>query len=409
MAAAGGRRRASAPSSCRSDGQINPVDVTLALARGARRRGARIFEEREGRATSSSTAAAPSASRPRRATSRPRRSCSPPACGRASWRRAAGVNVPLHAAEHFYIVTEPIPGLSRQLPVLRDLDDCAYYKEDAGKLLVGWFEPKAKPWGMDGIPESFCFEFAAAGPRPHRAAAGGARSAASRRSATSACSCSSTAPRVSPPTTAISSARRRRCEGLYVAAGFNSIGMQSAGGAGKVLADWIVDGHPPMDLWDVDIRRMAPFQRNRRYLQRAHGRGPRAALCDALAVPPAGERARRPPLGAARPAEGGRRLLRRDGGLGAAELVRAAGRDAGIRIQLRPAELVRRTRPTSIARCARTSACSTSPRSASSSSRGPTPRPRSTAYAPTTSPSPSAASSTRNGSTRAAASRPTSR
>ena len=85
---------------------------------------------------------------------------------------------------------------------------------------------------------------------------------------------------------------------LFVAAGFNSIGIQSAGGAGKVLADWIVDGHPPMDLWDVDIRRCMPFQRNRA-TSRSHGRGARAALCDALAVPAAGDRARRAPFGAA--------------------------------------------------------------------------------------------------------------
>ena len=90
--------------------------------------------------------------------------------------------------------------------------------------------------------------------------------------------------------------------GMFVAAGFNSIGIQSAGGAGKVLADWIVDGHPPMDLWDVDVRRMMPFQRNRSLPPRSHRRGPRAALRDALAIPPARDRARRPPLARSRPA-----------------------------------------------------------------------------------------------------------
>src|SRR5204863_5156872 len=71
--------------------------------------------------------------------------------------RSIGVNIPLHAAEHFYIVTEPIDELPRNMPVVRIPDECTYYKEDAGKLLVGAFEPKAKPWGMDGIPEDFCF------------------------------------------------------------------------------------------------------------------------------------------------------------------------------------------------------------------------------------------------------------
>ncbi|MDP7287674.1 MAG: FAD-dependent oxidoreductase, partial [Phycisphaerae bacterium] len=69
-----------------------------------------------------------------------------------------GVNVPLHACEHFYVVTEPIPDLPTNLPVLRDMDSCAYHKVDAGKLLVGAFEHNAKPWGMDGIPEDFEFD-----------------------------------------------------------------------------------------------------------------------------------------------------------------------------------------------------------------------------------------------------------
>ncbi len=71
--------------------------------------------------------------------------------------RMAGINVPLHACEHFYIVTEAIPGLT-QMPVLRVPDECAYYKEDAGKMLLGAFEPHSKPWGMDGIPDSFEFD-----------------------------------------------------------------------------------------------------------------------------------------------------------------------------------------------------------------------------------------------------------
>ena len=68
-----------------------------------------------------------------------------------------GVNIPLHAAEHFYVVTEPIEGLPNNLPVLRELSACNYFKEDAGKLLVGMFEPLAKPWGMQGIPKDLEF------------------------------------------------------------------------------------------------------------------------------------------------------------------------------------------------------------------------------------------------------------
>ena len=122
----------------------------------------------------------------------------------------AGVSVPLQAAEHFYIVTEPIAGLAPDLPILRDADACAYFKEDAGKLLVGWFEPKAKPWGESGIPENFAFEQLPADldhiepllERAMQPRAGACRARAS--------SSSSTGRRASRRTTAICSARRPR-------------------------------------------------------------------------------------------------------------------------------------------------------------------------------------------------------
>ena len=140
-----------------ADGQTNPIDTTQALARGARNRGARIIENTrvlgirvvQGRAAGVETDAGYI------------RADTVVLCA-GMWSHrlaaAAGVAVPLHAAEHFYIVTEPIHGLPSGLPVLRVPDECAYYKEDAGKLLLGCFEPMAKPWGMNGIPEDFCFD-----------------------------------------------------------------------------------------------------------------------------------------------------------------------------------------------------------------------------------------------------------
>jgi 4-methylaminobutanoate oxidase (formaldehyde-forming) len=178
----------------------------------------------------------------------------------------ADVVVPLHAAEHFYIVTEPMSGLTPDLPILRDADACSYFKEDAGKLLVGWFEPRAKPWGASGIPENFAFEqlppdlthieplFAAAMRRVPALAEAGVQVFFN-------------GPESFTPDDRYVLGEAPHVRGLFVAAGFNSIGIQSAGGAGKVLADWVLDGHPPFDLWDVDIRRFAPFQRNRRYLR----------------------------------------------------------------------------------------------------------------------------------------------
>lgn len=139
------------------DGQVNPADVTMAMAKGARQRGVSIREHTKveqilverGRAVGV------------RLTDREIRAKIVVIAG-GMWSRdlaaAVGVSLPLHAAEHFYIVTEPIADLKRDLPVLFCADECAYYKEDAGKLLLGCFEPEAKPWGMDGIPEDFCFD-----------------------------------------------------------------------------------------------------------------------------------------------------------------------------------------------------------------------------------------------------------
>ncbi len=247
------------------DGQTNPVDTTQALARGARNGGVRICEDVKVTAI-------------RTAHGRVTGVATPEGEIRADvvvncagmWAREVGgwanVSVPLHPAEHFYIVTEPIPGLTAGLPILRDADACSYFKEDTGKLLVGWFEARAKPWGERGIPENFAFDqlpadlshieslFERAMQRVPALASAGVQVFFN-------------GPESFTPDDRYLLGEAPEIQGMYVAAGFNSIGIQSAGGAGKVLADWIIDGHPPFDLWDVDIRRCAPFQRNKRYLR----------------------------------------------------------------------------------------------------------------------------------------------
>ena len=247
------------------DGQTNPVDTTQALAKGARSRGARILENVEvleivvekGRATGVKTASGDIAAE------------YVVNCA-GMWARdlgaKTGTTVPLHAAEHFYIVTEPIPEIKKHLPVLRDADACTYFKEDAGKLLVGWFEPVAKPWGMEGIPASFEFESLPDDLDHIEPLLEGAI----RRVpilGKSGIQLFFNGPESFTPDDRYMLGETPEVRNLFVAAGFNSIGIRSAGGAGKVLADWIVDGHPPMDLWDVDIRRVMPFQSNRRYLR----------------------------------------------------------------------------------------------------------------------------------------------
>jgi glycine/D-amino acid oxidase-like deaminating enzyme len=139
------------------DGQVNPADVTMAMAKGARNAGVTILEQTKvrkiltqgGRATGVETDAGVI-------------HAEKVVISGGMWSRdlaaGIGVSLPLHAAEHFYIITEPIADLPRELPVLFVGDECSYYKEDAGKLLLGCFEPEAKPWGHDGIPEDFCFD-----------------------------------------------------------------------------------------------------------------------------------------------------------------------------------------------------------------------------------------------------------
>ena len=178
--------------------------------------------------------------------------------------RMAGVNVPLHACEHFYIVSEPITGLT-QLPVLRVPDECAYYKEDAGKLMLGAFEPRAKPWGMEGISESFEFDqlqedFDHFEPILEKAV--------NRMPMLGEAGIHTffNGPESFTPDNAYHLGLAPNMDNVWVAAGFNSIGIQSAGGAGMALAAWMDTGAKPFDLGDVDISRMQPFQGNKHYL-----------------------------------------------------------------------------------------------------------------------------------------------
>ena len=247
------------------DGQTNPIDTTMALIKGATMRGVKVIENvvvdtiltKNGRAVGvSSESGEITAENVVIAT--------------GMWSRAlglaTGVDIPLQACEHFYIVTEPMPGLTPNLPVLRDPDNCAYYKEDAGKLLLGAFEPNAKPWAVDGIPEDFEFgelpdDFAHFEPI--------LEAAVRRLPALETVGIRKffNGPESFTPDVRYLLGETPDVEKLYVAAGFNSIGIQSAGGAGKALAEWIVGGHAPMDLADVDIRRVQKFQVNSKYLK----------------------------------------------------------------------------------------------------------------------------------------------
>ncbi len=246
------------------DGQADPANIAHALAKGARQNGAAIFEQTrvtgitqaKGRVTGVET-------------DRGSIEAEYVVNCAGMWGRdvglLAGVSVPLQACEHFYIVTEQIPELPRNLPVLRVADECAYVKEDAGKILLGAFEPVAKPWGLDGIPEDFCFDQL---PEDFDHFAPILEAAVKRLPIleTAGIHTFFNGPESFTPDDRYLLGEAPELAHFFVAAGFNSVGIQSAGGAGKALAEWMDGGQPPFDLWDVDIRRLQPFQNNRSYL-----------------------------------------------------------------------------------------------------------------------------------------------
>jgi 4-methylaminobutanoate oxidase (formaldehyde-forming) len=247
------------------DGRTNPIDTTLALARGARSGGATILENVTVTGVRREHGAATGVS-----TDRGDVACDVVVNCAGMWGREvgrmAGVNVPLHASEHFYIVTEPMAGVARDLPVLRDTDGYIYVREEVGGLLMGGFEPAAKPWGMDGIPDDFKFSLLPEDWEHFRLLMEQAcvripalETAPVRRHVNG--------PESFTPDNRYMLGEAPELRSFFVAAGFNSVGIASAAGAGQALAEWIVGGEPSIDLWDVDIRRFMPFQGNADYLR----------------------------------------------------------------------------------------------------------------------------------------------
>ena len=247
------------------DGKANPTDLTQSLAKGARNGGAKLiegikvtgFEIHNGRAVAVRTDQGDIG-------------CEVVVnCG-GQWAREigklAGVNVPLFSAEHFYLVTKKIDGVTPDLPVVRDPDGFIYYKEEVGGLVMGGAEPVAKPWAVDPIPDGFEFQLL---PEDWDHFQPLMENALHRTP------CLETAeirlllngPESFTPDGNFILGAAPEVAGFFVAAGFNSSGIANAGGAGRLTAEWIVGGEPSADLWDVDIRRFAPFTANRRFLR----------------------------------------------------------------------------------------------------------------------------------------------
>ena len=247
-----------------ADGVTSPVDTTMALAKGAKQRGARIIEgvAVERLIVDNGTLVGVE-------TERGFAEAETVVLAGGMWTRqlaaTAGVNVPLQACEHFYIVTEPIDGIDRGMPTVRDPENYTYFKEETGKIMAGFFEPRGKIWNLDGIPRDFTFgtlpeDWDHIGPVFERAI--------HRMPALADCGLQLffNGPEAFTPDGVYYLGEAPEVDNVFIAAGFNSVGIQSAGGVGWVMADWIADRHPPMDLSSVDIRRAFPFQGEPAYL-----------------------------------------------------------------------------------------------------------------------------------------------
>ena len=251
------------------DGQCDPANIAMALAKGARQRGAQIFEHTKVTAVTRANGRVTGVDYIGR-DGEPGHIAADVVvnCG-GMWGRdlaaQSGVTLPLHACEHFYLITEPVEGLGH-LPVLRVPDECAYYKSDAGKMMIGAFEPKAKPWGMAGIREDFMFDTL---PEDWDHFQPILEAAMERMPLfqTAGIHTFFNGPESFTPDDRYYLGEAPELGGYWVAAGYNSVGIAGSGGAGMALAHWIVEGEAPFDLWEVDIRRAQPFQRNRSYLK----------------------------------------------------------------------------------------------------------------------------------------------
>ncbi|MGF1667389.1 MAG: FAD-dependent oxidoreductase [Acidimicrobiia bacterium] len=247
----------------KEDGRVNPVDATMSLAAAARRRGARIVEgvsvsevlHRRGAVTGVRTSAGD-------IETEVVVNCA------GMWARQlgerSGVNIPLQAAEHYYLITEQIPGISADWPVIEDPASYGYYREEVGGLMIGLFEPVCAPWKVDGIPADSSFTTLAPdwdrmGPYVEKAM-GRVPVSAEIGVRTFFCGPESFTPDLAP---VVGEAPELR--NYFVAAGLNSIGILTGGGLGRVLAHWITTGRPDVDVTGFDIDRLHVYQSNPEY------------------------------------------------------------------------------------------------------------------------------------------------
>jgi glycine cleavage system aminomethyltransferase T/glycine/D-amino acid oxidase-like deaminating enzyme len=247
------------------DGKANPTDLTQALAKGARANGARIFERTRVTGVGIENGAVKSVQ-----TEQGDIACDCVVNAGGQWARQfgrlAGVNVPLYSCEHFYIVTGLIDGVHPDLPCLRDPDGYIYFKEEVGGFVMGGFEPDAKPWKVNPIPDDFEYTLLEDDWDQFEILMDNALIRVP------ALESADVKQFVNGPESFTSDGyfilgEAPEVRNYFVCAGFNSMGIASAGGAGKALAEWMIEGAPTSDVWPVDIRRFAPFHGNDQWLE----------------------------------------------------------------------------------------------------------------------------------------------
>jgi glycine cleavage system aminomethyltransferase T/glycine/D-amino acid oxidase-like deaminating enzyme len=255
------------------DGKVNPTDLTMALAKGVRNGGGRVVEKvrvtgvdvAEGRSGRRVTSVrTDSAGEQQSVEAEVVVNCA------GQWAKAladrVGVNVPLHSAEHFYVVTDEVEGVHPDLPIMRDPDGWTYFKEEVGGLVVGGFEPEAKPWrSPDTIPHPFEFQLLEEDWDHFSVLMDEALRRIPALEETGIRKFYN-GPESFTPDNQFVMGEAPGLDGYFVCAGLNSVGIASAGGAGRALAEWIVEGGPATDLLAVDIRRFAGFNGNNRWL-----------------------------------------------------------------------------------------------------------------------------------------------
>ncbi len=251
------------------DGKANPADLCMSLAKGARQRGVRIVEGVEVTGVTSERGGVTGV-----VTAQGTVRCDVVINCAGQWARQfgklAGVNVPLFSAEHFYVVTGQVPGAHPMMPVVRDPDGFIYFKEEVGGLVMGGFEPVAKPWKVDPIPSSFQFQLLDEDWEQFEPL---------MTNAIHRAPCLETAeikmllngPESFTPDGNFILGEAPELRRYFVCAGFNSAGIANSGGAGRLIAEWVVGGEPSADVWEVDIRRFGAFTGNRNALAERTG------------------------------------------------------------------------------------------------------------------------------------------